>query len=74
MEVDEFIKVSGVNLTAVGMSQLLVLIDGTMGHQFADLRKGKKTALFGALAGLACGWVQRGCHGWDFVDKTVHKS
>lgn len=63
MEVDEFIEVSGVNPTAVGFSQLLVLIGGALCHQFADLRQGEKTALFGEFAGLACGWVRVLCHG-----------
>ena len=63
MEVDEFIKVSGVNLTAVGFAQHLVLTDSALSHQVRYLRKGEKSALFGALAEVACGGVQRACHG-----------
>ena len=63
MEVHELIEISGVNLTAVGSAQRLVLTDSALSHQFADLRKGEKSALFGALAVAVCGGVQVVCHG-----------
>jgi hypothetical protein len=50
MEVHELVQLSGVNLTAVGFTQHLVLTDSTLSHQFAYLRQGEKSALFGALA------------------------
>ena len=40
MEVHELVQISGVNLTAVGFGELLVLTEGAFGHQFADLSKG----------------------------------
>ena len=63
MEVHELIEISGVNLTAVGFTQHLVLTDSALRHQFADLRQGEKSALFRAFAEVACGGVQVICHG-----------
>ncbi|MEY4646017.1 MAG: hypothetical protein RLZZ596_2848 [Pseudomonadota bacterium] len=63
MEVHELIEISGVNLTAVGFTQHLVLTDSALRHQFADLRQGEKSALFRAVAKVACGGVQGGRHG-----------
>ena len=62
MEVHELVQFSGVNLTAVGFTQDLVLTDSTLSHQFADLRQGEKSALFGALGEVVCAGVQVICH------------
>jgi len=74
MEVHELVEVSGVNLTAVRLAQHLVLTDGALSHQFADLGQGEKSALFRALATVACGVVRLGIHGEELRQKTVYKS
>ena len=74
MEVHELVEVSGINLTAVCFAQHLVLTDGALSHQFADLGQGEKSALFRALATVACGVVRLGIHGEELRQKTVYKS
>jgi len=74
MEVHELVQISGVNLTAVGFGELLVLTEGAFSHQFADLLKGQVAALFRAFAKRACGGVQVVFHGEELIEKTVHKS
>ncbi len=63
MEVHELVEISGVKLTAVDFTQHLMLTESALRHQFGDLRKREKTALFGALAEVACGGVWVACHG-----------
>lgn len=74
MEVHELVQISGVNLTAVGFGEQLVLTEGAFGHQFADLFKGEVAGLFRAFALRACGLVQVDFHGKELIEKTVHKS
>ena len=74
MEVHELVQISGVNLTAVGFGELLVLTESALSHQFADLLKGEVAALFRAFAQWACGLVQVDFHGKELIEKTVHKS
>ena len=68
MEVEKFILIRRINLTAAGPDQILAVTDHGLGNQGCDLCKGEVAALLGAFGwGAECGGLGL-CHWRALVD------
>lgn len=68
MEVEKFILIRRINLTAAGLDQILAVTDHGLGNQGCDLCKGEVAALLGAFGRGAEGGGLGLCHWRALVD------